>query len=181
MYAIRILHKTFRELLSKYTASVENDTQKLNVIVGAAIRALAEAGADDELIGRFAAQHREKVAGLLGMSASVQAPPDLLELVTQAVGAALEGAGVVPKARGAGPATKRINVEVAGRRTCLTLSKKVLDTLSASKKDKGEAMALIKGLANSAPADVSNRSAWVEEHLLSILSQPPTETASIRH
>jgi hypothetical protein len=179
-YRIRVSIAT-DEGAKRYTSMVEQVTEKLNAIVGAAVRALVESGADDELIGRFAAQHREKVAGYLGISTAVESPPDLLVLVTQAVSVALENAGIVSKDRGAGPATRRVNVEIAGRRTCVTLSKTVLDSLSAAKTAKGEAKALIEGLANSAPADVPNRSAWVEEHLLLVLSQPPSQTASTRH
>ena len=76
------------------------------------------------------------------------------------------------------PTTKRVNVEIAGRRTSLTLSRAVLDKLSQAKGTKQQAKAVIQDLANTAPMDVENRSGWVEERLLGVLTLADQDGAS---
>ncbi|MCY1165254.1 hypothetical protein D9M73_51570 [compost metagenome] len=156
----------------------DRETRKLNAIVGAAIKALAESGAADEFVGAFAASHRAKVAGILGANEPVSDSQDLLAIVTQAVGMALEQAGVGKRKE---TTTKRVNVEIAGRRTSLTLSRNSLDKLSLAKGTKQQAKAVIQDLANTAPMDVENRSAWVEERLHGYLTLMDRDGPSLAH
>ena len=157
------------------TVQDDSETRKLNAIVGAAIKALAESGAADEFVGAFAASHRAKVASVLGASEPAPDSQDLLAIVTQAVGLAMEQAGIGKRKE---PTTKRVNVEIAGRRTSLTLSRAVLDKLSQAKGTKQQAKAVIQDLANTAPMDVENRSGWVEERLLGVLTLADQDGAS---
>lgn len=69
----------------------EIELRKLNAIVGAALRGFVESGADNEFIGAFAASYREDVSKILGTSGEALGPPDLLDIVTQAVRAAVQG------------------------------------------------------------------------------------------
>lgn len=154
-----------------------SETKKINAIVGAALKSLVESGAGDEFVGAFAMAHRDKVAKILGAAEPEADSPDLLSVVTQAVGLALEQAGVTRRKESN---TKRINVEVAGRRTSVTLSKTVLDQLVKSKGSTQQAKLVIQDLANTAPVNVENRSGWVEERLLGVLAltnqvEPPTQ------
>jgi hypothetical protein len=143
------------------------ESYKLNEIVGAAIKALAESGAADEIVGSFAVSHRDKVARILGFSApEPEQPTDLLALVRQAVEDAMTKASLVPSARGRGPKKIRIYVTVAGRKTSLTLSSVEVDRLVELIGDRRTAIELIQKLADSAPSDVVNRSNWVELRML---------------
>jgi len=159
----------------------DSEIRKLNAIVGAALKALADSGAEDEFVGAFAAAHRVKVASILGVGKPATETPDLLTIVTQAVGVALTQAGV-GKSKTLVQNTKRVNVEIAGRRTSLTLSRTVLERLTETKETKQQVKAVIQDLANTAPATVTNRSGWVEERLLTILSHSVADTStSARH
>lgn len=168
-----IQHTTLR------TVQHDSEIRKLNALVGAAIKALVESGAGDEFVGAFAASHRTKVASILGASEQAHDSQDLLTIVTQAVGVALEQAGVGKRKE---PATKRVNVEIAGRRTSLTLSHAVLEKLAQAKGSRQKVKAVIQDLANTAPVDVENRSGWVEERLAGLLALANNGSASLtRH
>lgn len=137
---------------------------KLNAIVGAALKGIVEAGADDEFVGAFAARHREKVAQQLGMSATPRSEaPDLLAIVGDAVRAALADAGLVKRTA----QSRRVYVTVAGRRTSLTLGRDLLARLEQAKGSE-EARLLVQQLANGAPS-TPNRSGWVEERLVAAM------------
>jgi hypothetical protein len=157
------------------------EKRKLDAIVGAAIKALAESGAGDELVGAFAATHRLKVSKILGLSEPAADAPDLLDIVTQAVGMALEQAGVGKRKVFGGPSTKRVYVEVGGRRTSLTLSHAVLGKLDQVRGERKAAKTIIQELANSAPSNVENRSGWVEERLTAYLQLGQDKSQGARH
>lgn len=141
---------------------------KLNHIVGAAIRALVESGADDGQIGAFAVAHRTKVAAILGASDQpVAGPPDLVELVRGAVRSVLSESGLAPAE--AKTKAKRINVLVAGKRTSVTVDAALFFKVAESNGGPAKATALIKDLASSSPSDVAKRSGWIEEKLMAIM------------
>ena len=156
-----------------YTTDVSDDpeiqTRKLNAIVGAAIKALAASGADDEFVGDFAAAHRLHVANVLGHE-QAQPVPDLVSIVTQAVGQALAQAGVVSAKRvdRAAPA-RRIHIMLGGRRTSVSISPVHLDALVRQKGGLSKARTVIEELGNAAPTSVDNRSGWIEERLVGML------------
>lgn len=150
----------------RYTGAVtdDRDLDKLNAIVGAAIRALCESGADDAFIGAFAATHRAKVAKVLGQSAVVSEPPDIEQVVKHAVGQALTEAGV--RARKPRVAKKRaVYIAVAGQRTSVSLSTRLVDQISQAKGGAAEARAFIQSVAEQIPPAAANRSQWLEAHL----------------
>lgn len=149
------------------TEPVEDQDAKLNAIVGAALRALVESGAEDHAVGAFAAAHRLKVAQILGMAAAAPAgPPELLGLIRQAVRAELEQTG---HAAGAKPVAKRINVVVGGKRTSVTVDPEVFRQLAQTQGGQAKATATIRELAAQAPADAPKRSGWVEARLVAII------------
>lgn len=159
-----------------YTWIVNDDeTAKLNAIVGSAIKALVESGADDAYVGSFAASHRAKVARILGQSETVDEPPDLLAMVTKAVQAALAGlpgsqAGLsLPLVGHRKKVAKRVYVTVAGRSTSLTLREESVARLTEILGDKRKAKAVIQDLASSAPQDTPNRSRWVEDRIFAYM------------
>lgn len=158
----------------------DDESRKLNSIVGAAIKALAESGAEDEFVGSFAASHRLKVAKILGQSEQIAESPDLLAIVTQALDAALGKAGIVPgPVRKAKPA-KRVIVYVGGQRTSITLHQESIDKLRQVVGDNDKADAVIQELANAAPAGRRQRSKWVREHMASYVMMEAPGSAS-RH
>lgn len=158
----------------------DSEKRKLDAIVGAAVRALAESGADDAYVGAFAASHREKVATILGLGGQrQQQPPDLLKLVTEAVQKAMMGAQPVPRKPAGASAVTRVYVTLNGKPTSLSLDK---DRVSKLKEALGpkEARKAITELAQSAPQGVKNRSGWVEARMLN-LTPPTPGTYQQRH
>jgi hypothetical protein len=149
----------------------DSEKRKLDAIVGAAVRALAESGADDAFVGAFAAAHRDKVATILGIAEQKQQqPPDLLDLVTEAVQKAMAGVQTVPRKPAGSSAVTRVYVTLNGKPTSLSLDKervlKLKEALGAK-----EARRAISELAQSAPQGVKNRSGWVEARMLNLTPQ----------
>ena len=145
-------------LLSLYTVSVNDDSPqfKLNALVGAALRGLVQSGADDQAIGAFAAEHRERVAQILGMAAPV-APVDLQAVIESAVA---QGG----KPRRQSGAARRVYVVVAGVRTSVTIPSALFEEVAAAGGGAKEARRLAEQYANQAP-DEGNRSGWTVERL----------------
>jgi hypothetical protein len=69
-----------------------DEKRQLNAIVGGAIRALVESGADDEIVGAFSATYRTQVAKILGFTEKSFQPLDLVAIVQAAVRLALKEA-----------------------------------------------------------------------------------------
>lgn len=168
-----------RPYACSYTVQVdESDSRKLDAIVGAAIKALAESGAADEFVGSFAASHRGKVARILGLAApEPEQAPDLVAIVTKAVEDAMAKLAVPAKEGSRAPRARRVYVTVAGRKTSVTLAEASIDKLVASAGDRRKAMGVIQQLAARAPADVPNRSKWVEQHMLLVGANSPQATS----
>jgi len=139
--------------------------RQLNAIVGAAIRALVESGADDESIGSFAATHRTKVSAILGQPELSLQQPDLADLVQKAVLAAIEQKSGIGRRQ----TTERFNVIIAGRRTSLSINKEVVSKLTLAKGSRGAASKTIRRIAVDTPSNEENKSAWVEERILTFL------------
>jgi len=152
---------------------VQDLDTKLNHIVGAAIRALVESGADDGQIGAFAVAHRAKVAQILGATEHPPAgPPDLHAVVRDAVRSVLTESGLAAAQLRA--KAKRINVLVGGKRTSVTVDTGLYLKVANANGGAKKASALIRSLASSAPPDVAKRSGWIEERLRAI-----TEAADV--
>lgn len=145
------------------------DNRKLNAIVGAAIKALADSGADDEVVGAFAVAHRMKVATILGQPVEALHPPDLLAIVKQAVIETIGTSTRVGSTKTGEDRAGRFNVMIQGRRTSITISQSTVAEIVQSKGNKKQARALMQEIANQLPADVTNRSSWVEERLIAFL------------
>jgi len=162
-----------------YTEPVSDDLElrKLNAILGSAIKALAESGADDEFIGAFALSHRQKVSRILGQPEEALQPPDLQAMITQAVEQAMDSAGL--RKRASRRKTQRVHVLIGGRRTSVTITQATVSRLVEVKGAK-QARGVIQELANSAPADTGNRSGWVEDRVRALLnfSSSPVASAS---
>ncbi len=151
-----------------YTQLMNDEERKLNAIVGAAIKALAESGADDELVGSFANLHRTKVAQILGQPSRQPDPPDIVDVVAKAVETTMARFGIVEKKKQR--ASRRVNVVVDGRRTSLTLRAESLERLAETMGGSRQVAATVQSLAQQVPREVKNRSAWVEERLASLVS-----------
>ena len=164
-------------IASRYTHAVDDDLkqQKLNTLVGAAIRALVESGADDAFIGAFAASHRKHVAEVLGTTETLPQAPELLSIVKQAVSEALGNSKSLQET----PRKRRLNVLINGRRTSITINlsteKQLIDAHGSS------ATTVIQDIASKVPSDVSNKSKWVEERLQAVLAFREQQTTTHPH
>jgi len=156
-------------------ANDDLELRKLNAIVGASVKALADSGADDEFIGAFASSHRQKVSQILGHPEEALQPPDLQAMITQAVEQALDAAGL--RKRPSRRKTERVHVLIGGRRTSVTLGQATVADLMRTKGAK-QAKALIQELANGAPSDTDNRSRWIDERIRAFLASPHEPVAS---
>jgi uncharacterized Ntn-hydrolase superfamily protein len=156
------------------------NNRQINAIIGAAIRAFVETGADDESIGAFATDYRAKVARYLGEPETSLKTPDLAEVVTQAVAAALAQAGEAKKRQTPGVQTRRFNIEFAGRRTSLSIRNDVASRLAQEKGSLPEARKFIQEVAKAAPKGIENRSAWVEERIEAYLAYSRREDGAGR-
>lgn len=165
-----------------YTQRVADD-DKLDALVGAALKGLVEAGASAAAVGAFAASYRTEAAQILGL---IERPsvPDLQVLVTEAVSQALAEAGVIKNKQARRPRAERFYVMVAGKHTSVTISAHTTAKLIEAKGSKAQAKHHVEQLANSAPASTSNRSKWIEERILAGLTfaQSANEAAGVpRH
>lgn len=168
--------------------SADHSSQKLNAIVGAALRALALAGAEDEVLGAFAAEHRVKVAEILGISSQAPVTVDLQTIITNAVTEgvrqshlALGLGGGLSHAKSAKGAVKRVYVTVAGKRTSLTVPNDLFERVATNLGGLKPAMKVIREYANQAPAN-KKRSSWTEQQLTSLLTLSNTDgAAAARH
>lgn len=173
-------------LTTLYTARMADDIQdKLNALVGEALRGLVESGAAAESIGSFAATYREKASRILGISAAPPAEPDLRALVTDAVATALAdaGFGAQKNSRAARPKAHRFIVHVSGKRTSVTISAATSEKLLAANQGRrGDVTALLETLANQAPSSEANRSKWVEQRALTTLNfDTRSDASAARH
>lgn len=151
------------------------DDSRLDTLVGEALRAIVESGADAAFIGAFAASHRQRVAQILGVAekpADVAAGVDLVELVERVV-------TELEERRASRPRKPKFNLEVAGRRTSVSLSTASLQLLQASKVSPRQARSILESLAATCPArPQTSRSTWVETHLQAALEMATTEATT---
>lgn len=152
---------------------------ELDSIVGAALKALVESGADRQHIGAFAASFRTEVAQILGRQPQAPAEPDLLGLVRQALTDVLQAGVTLPPAAAAPQqrATKPVYVRVNGQRTAVSIGTTLLADLARREGGLDQARARVREVAMQSPPETMNRSAWVTEALKNLLassSEPPT-------
>lgn len=160
-----------------YTGSVEEKPDaRLALITGAAIKLMAEAGADAGVIGHFALHYPSIVAAQL---APPPPPPpvqeiDLEALVRTTVQAVLGMSAVEPDGharpkvanskRGRGVELVKKNVIVGGKRTSISLSAELFRKVVAADGN-DQADKLIQSFVDQTPATELNRSAWVESRI----------------
>ena len=167
----------------RYTSSVsqKKEFQQIDSLVGAAIRGLVESGATDTRIGAFAAEHRVKVAQILGLAPDAPDAPDLLAIVTEAVKAALANTKHAQR-RPLGPeGSQAVNVLVGGKRTSVKVSRGVLTRIEESRGGRAPARALVEALSNQVPSYITNRSRWVEGELIKLLDMDSSANSGLRH
>lgn len=165
-----------------YTRTVDKAAQ-LNAIVGAAIKAMAEAGVSPERLGSFAADFRVHVASVMGGEPRSD-EPDLLGLVKTAVREVIgETSSPTPQAQASlatesPPGVRRVYVSISGKRTSVSIPESVYETLA---KTVGASPRVIKRrieeVAREVPSEVDNRSAWITERLRTMALANLPETA----
>lgn len=163
--------------------------EQLNAIVGAAIKAMAEAGVSPERLGSFAAEFRTHVKTVMGCEPR-SAEPDLLSVVKTAVREAMSEAkavvSLVPEATASSePAAgvRRIYVTIGGKRTSVSIPESVYGSLERQAGGSGRAVKRqIEAVAQEAPANLENRSGWITERLRAMaLADIPDTAFSQRH
>lgn len=159
----------------------DNKTQQLNAIVGEALKALVEIGVAPDQVGAFAISYPPRAAALLGHGPSDNDVVDLEELIHRSVVKAMRAANTVHEKASSDSAKTRINVVVQGRRTSVTIQKRMVDAAAVAQGSPGKGKALIQDLAAGAPDDVVNRSAWTEEALHSHLVLLQSKSQGMAH
>ena len=159
---------------------------QLNAIVGAAIQAMAEAGVSAQHLGAFAASYRIQVEKILG-NATTLGEPDLLGLVKTAVREVMADSVPDPRKAETGrsaEAVRRIYVRIGERRTSVSIPADVYAAVVAREAGSTrKAARWIESVAQQAPEDVDNRSAWIVEQMRAMhaLGEIPTESLGVPH
>ncbi len=156
---------------ASYTRVMDDDEIKdrqLNALVGGAVRGLVESGADDEAIGSFASTYRQKAAKLLGRPQEALDPPDLTDIIKDAVAQALAAAQVKPKKKSR-KQNEHFTVSIGGQKTSVTIHKDVIAQLAEAKGSKAEVSRFVREVAKDVPDSVENKSEWIEHRIATIL------------
>lgn len=146
------------------------------------MRGLVESGADDEAIGAFASTYRQKAAKLLGRPQEALYPPDLTDIIKDAVTQALAAAQVKPKK--SRKQNEHFTVSIGGQKTSVTIHKNVIAQLAEVKGSKAEVSRFVREVAKDVPDSVENKSEWIEHRIATILrfkSESAGNGSSARH
>jgi hypothetical protein len=161
----------------------EIKNRQLNALVGGALRGLVESGADDEAVGAFAASYRLKAAKLLGHPQEALNPPELTEVIKQAVAQALAASGQLPSKKSR-KQNDHFTVMIRGQKTSVTIHKDVIAQLTEAKGDKAAVSRFVREVAKDVPETVENKSEWIEERIATIMrfkTEATGTTSSARH
>lgn len=167
---------------------------QLDALMGAALQRLASsgliAGAPAAALGEFMDSYRQDVSAILGLTVKPPEAPELLGLVKDAVKLALAELPALGEASAPRKPRKlkehtarRINVEVNGIRTSLSLNSALVERVVQVQGGEASMRAFIQELAQSIPPSVPNRSGWMSERLEAALSfaHEERDTAHARH
>lgn len=157
--------------------------RQLNALVGGALRGLVESGVDDEAVGAFAASYRLKAAKILGHPQEALNPPDLTEVIKQAVAQALAASGQPPSKKSR-KQNDHFTVMIRGQKTSVTIHKDVIAQLTEAKGGKAEVSRFVREVAKDVPETVENKSEWIEERIATIMrfkTEATGTTGSARH
>lgn len=146
-----------------------NNTLQINALVGEAIKALVDAGVSADVVGAFAISYPSKVASIMGQPSPSSELVDLERVIHDTVLTALTSAGVVNGRINKDSHVKRINVLVKGQRTSVGVTDAMFSALVELKGSPSRARTVVNELANQAPSEVQNRSAWVGDQLMGFL------------
>lgn len=162
---------------------------QLNAIVGAAIKAMAEAGVSPERLGAFAAEYRTHVVSVMGGEPSAH-EPDLLALVKMAVKEAIgeskpPALPTVPSnvTESASLGVRRVYVSISGKRTSVSIPGAVYESLAQAAGGSPRVVKRrIEAVAQEVPPEADNRSGWITERLRAMaLADLPEAAFGQRH
>lgn len=137
------------------------DNPQLNAVMGVALRALVDAGAEPGFLATFVDRYRNEFAQQLQLPVAAPAP-DLRAVIVAAVAEALGATGPRPRR---GKQTQPVNVLVNGQRTTVTVRKDRFQTIEQLVGGGRQARQVIQQLAATAPADADRRSTWLDTQL----------------
>lgn len=144
-------------------------SKKRQQLLGAAVRAAYDAGltGDDAAMGEFIERFQANLSGAL--EERPLSPVEQAQLLTGAFNQVLS-ANRLPGVALLKRMSKRLTIELrsTGRRTNVTVRPEIYDQLVAFNGSESAAHRLVEDLANEAPADVDNRSKWIERRFLAI-------------
>lgn len=138
---------------------------KIDAIVGAALRAMAQGESDDRALGAFAANFRRQVGMVLRAEPTPTEPPDLLALIRQTVQEAMYAGE--PTARG--PRRRRLTVLVGGQKTSVTVPASLADSLVKLRGTPAAARDALNAMAAECPPG-EIRSRWVEQQIRAMVA-----------
>jgi hypothetical protein len=155
------------------------DDPRLALLTGAAIKLMAEAGADAAVLGHFAVHYPSIAAAQLEPPPPPLPPQEIdLEALVRTTVQAVLGSTISGRAgpqgddhgrstktkRGRGVELVKRNVLVGGKRTSISLSadlyRQVVEADGADQAEK-----LVQGFVDQKPSSEQNRSAWVEAQI----------------
>ena len=168
-----------------YTEGMQSEEEKLNAIVGSALKAMVESGVDEKVLGAFAFAHRNKVANILGIQTAAQQEQalraqiaeELVQQVAKDLGQTLSATLAKISAH---PKKIRKNIVINGSRTAVTVDEANYQSLVQSKGEDG-ALAALNDLASKTPKDVANRSGWINTQIQSLVALQDMTAQSTRH
>ena len=156
--------------------------EQLDAILGECLKALVDSGAGASFLGGFTTHYRDRFAQHLGVS--TQQAPDLKGVIADAVTQAVQKALGEQGDRGSAKDKRvRITVMCGGKRTSVSVRQSRLDQISVTAGSIDESNRIVREIAAGSPAEVENRSQWVEDHIdayLQLRNQEPTASVA-RH
>lgn len=163
--------------MRQYTAGVNSAGQhdQLNAILGVALRALVDAGADPQFLATFVERYRAEFAKHLNVT--VEAAPDLHAVIVAAV---REVVGPVrSQTAGRAKTTQSINVMVNGQRTTVSVRLHRLQAVQQLVGTNQAARKVVREVAAAAPSDLPNgaRSEWIDKALDGFLKLRQSEVS----
>jgi hypothetical protein len=150
-------------------------------LLGEAVRLLVQSGVTGGAITDFINDYSDVVQSTL--AATPPAAGDLKEQMKEALKEVLQELAP-PAQRGRQGLRKQVGVYINGARTSLSLRKDLLDSTAAAVGGEKQARKLVDELANTKPAELVNRSAWVEsqlQHRLLLIKAESTLSVKAAH
>lgn len=143
----------------------ETDQQRINAIVGEALKTLVDGGAPVDVIGMFATVYPQKVAKIMGTPSPTLDMENLKSIIKETVVSTIQEAGLKGLRERNRESFDRLTVSSKGKRTSISVSASVMNQVRNTIGNKRETTALIQKLVDEVPPNTKNRSQWIDDQL----------------